>query len=581
MMDACRQFTRAKAAASLSLMLMCCMAIAGQAAIDRASEAASYRSGNRTFPYRWFEVVQTLEVIEYPAFDALQETLRSASMPTLTPADRRILHHALTTFMQQVLLEDAISRDGWRRNPAILAELQKIESDLSVEMFVRDVLPVHLQSRIDEATLRSVYEQSLDSFRQPERRSARYIFLSSQQTQRDPALSARIIREITLGETTFEAAARLHSQHPSRRDGGIISSFARGTYNDSAFEEAVFSRMPGQPPAAFRVDGGEYIVETLTVEPASDLTFEAALPRLRPMALELHGQQLYDGYLFEQAQHYDIAGFDAVEGALASAREDTPLVLRDGLVLLTVGNLLGSVARTPTFDDYRNSIESCILRHQATLSGINRTVDFVRTNHLRQRLHLHQKMLASWLPPAQEPTRAQAETYYRRHEQDFSRPGPLDAVIYQFDLPADSPAGSLEESQDLQAFLLKLDELHAILVSEPGITPARVAERATALALPRPNSLVINAGTPEQGAVGDWLRQAQPGMVSLPIIEAPYAALATLVRQHPAQLRPFAEVEADIFVRLRHEFRQQAEAQMWARRFEENQVRLSVLPPAP
>ncbi len=117
----------------------------------------------------------------------------------------------------------------------------------------------------DDQQIKSLYDKSMDEYKEFEKRKVRLIGIPFDPTEADERevreQLLEIRKEIAAG-TDFAEAARLHSDdYNSAENGGDLGFFARGAL-DSTFTEVAFSQAAGQISGPVRTSYGYHLIRT-------------------------------------------------------------------------------------------------------------------------------------------------------------------------------------------------------------------------------------------------------------------------------------------------------------------------------
>jgi peptidyl-prolyl cis-trans isomerase SurA len=140
----------------------------------------------------------------------------------------------------------------------------QIRQELLKQMVQQFYISSEKVSRSEIEDFYNEYEDSLPSLGNSIRLLKISINLSPSGDIRQKAYSKIIsIKELLDNGEDFAELASLHSDGPNAANGGIIGYISKGTLNELAFEEKIFSLKPGETSAPFETRLGFHIVNIL------------------------------------------------------------------------------------------------------------------------------------------------------------------------------------------------------------------------------------------------------------------------------------------------------------------------------
>ena len=156
----------------------------------------------------------------------------------------------------------------------------------SIEYVVLDVETVRKGITINEADLKTYYEQNLQRLSGAEERRASHILITSPKTasaeerQKAKAKAEELLAAVKKSPDTFADVARKNSQDPgSAPSGGDLDFFARGAMV-KPFEDAVFSMKKGDISAVVESEFGYHIIRLTDIKAPKQRSFEEMKPEL-------------------------------------------------------------------------------------------------------------------------------------------------------------------------------------------------------------------------------------------------------------------------------------------------------------
>jgi peptidyl-prolyl cis-trans isomerase D len=156
----------------------------------------------------------------------------------------------------------------------------------SIEYLVLDVAAVTKGIAINEADLKTYYEQNAQRLSSAEERRASHILIASPKTapaadrQKAAAQAAELLAVVQKAPDTFADVARKNSQDPgSAPNGGDLDFFARGAMV-KPFEDAAFSMKKGELSSVVESDFGYHIIKLTDIKASKQRSFEEMKPEL-------------------------------------------------------------------------------------------------------------------------------------------------------------------------------------------------------------------------------------------------------------------------------------------------------------
>ena len=132
---------------------------------------------------------------------------------------------------------------------------------------------------VDDATLKTWFEDKADQYAQPEERIASHILVGVEDPAKDADAKKRIdalYAEIQAGTRTFEAIARADSDDKiAAEKDGQMGAIVAGDWG-AEFEKAVFALKAGETSAPVKTEAGYEIIRVTEIKPAKPKTFEEA-----------------------------------------------------------------------------------------------------------------------------------------------------------------------------------------------------------------------------------------------------------------------------------------------------------------
>ncbi len=160
----------------------------------------------------------------------------------------------------------------------------KIPEKRDVTMIVGSTATFLQNAKVSDAELRKEYQDSIDSFRTPERVRIRHILIKTQGKPKEeaPQLKAKaedLLKQLK-GGADFAELAKKNSEDPgSAAKGGELDWVTRGQMVPN-FEKAAFSLKPGELSGVVETEYGYHILQCEDRQDAHTQTFEEARPQL-------------------------------------------------------------------------------------------------------------------------------------------------------------------------------------------------------------------------------------------------------------------------------------------------------------
>jgi len=554
---------------ALCAVLLALLALVGhaKAGFSRNDEACSFRQAGKTYSFRWHEVLTGLRGSGSRSTDPLEKLLNEAAVRELKPEEVQQIRQYAEEYLRNLVLAEEAKLRGYDKMPEVWEAQDAIYARMAVRRYVSEVLVPRFQREVREEKLAALYEANIAHYRQPEKRSARYLFISRETAASQPGLFATIKRKVELAELTLAEAARRYSEQPSGRDGGYLESFARGTYPNAAFEAAVFDHPAGAPARELSNDKGLYLIETVEVSPAIEIPLKQAEPSLREAYVTSNMRKLLDEHLEARTKNLSFLTMAEVNAALAAGEDEKVIVGEGETAIVTVGHVarrrqafrtVEPAAQTPdprapmTEIEYKTFLENALLRFDADRAGVTRSVEFIGEYHAMRLALLRGFTLKRAMPDADEPvTEEQALEYYRANLPAYADLAPVDAVSWTFGLDDSNASPDIatrakalyDIEQKLRALVAasnakeeRLDRARvASLFAEHGLKP---------IAAPEEMKRVKGKG---DGA-GYFLNSALPGRLSEPYFDAKGERFSVLLLEsrHDPEPIPFEQVKGGV-----------------------------------
>ena len=156
----------------------------------------------------------------------------------------------------------------------------------SIEYLVLDVAAVSKGIVVNEADLKTYYEQNAQRLSSAEERRASHILIASPKSapaaerQKAAAKAAELLAAVKKAPDSFADVARKNSQDPgSAANGGDLDFFARGAMV-KPFEDAAFGLKKGDLSAVVESDFGYHIIKLTDIKTSKQRSFDEMKPEL-------------------------------------------------------------------------------------------------------------------------------------------------------------------------------------------------------------------------------------------------------------------------------------------------------------
>ena len=156
----------------------------------------------------------------------------------------------------------------------------------SIEYLVLDVAALTKGIVVNEADLKTYYEQNAQRLSSAEERRASHILIASPKTapaaerQKAAAKAAEMLAAVQKAPDSFADVARKNSQDPgSAANGGDLDFFARGAMV-KPFEDAAFGIKKGELSGVVESDFGYHIIKLTDIKVSKQRSFEEMKPEL-------------------------------------------------------------------------------------------------------------------------------------------------------------------------------------------------------------------------------------------------------------------------------------------------------------
>lgn len=267
---------------------------------------------------------------------------------------------SLQSVMSQVQIDDAALKSYYEQNQKEfqMPEQAKVEF---VRLSVDELLS---RVEISKEDVQSYYDSHLSEFGSPEERQAAHILITvkpdAAQAERD-AVKARVeklLQQVRQSPDKFAELAKQNSQDPgSAGQGGDLGLFGRGMMV-KPFEEVAFSMKVGEISDLVKSDFGYHIIKLIKIQPSRALPFDEAREQI---AHKLRQQKAADMFT-ELAEKFSNTVYEqsdtlkpAAELALAKIQQSDWLVKGTSAAGPWTGKMLDAIFSEDVIKNKRNT----------------------------------------------------------------------------------------------------------------------------------------------------------------------------------------------------------------------------------
>jgi len=160
----------------------------------------------------------------------------------------------------------------------------RIPEKRDVSLIVGSTAAFMQNAKVSEAELQKEYQESIDSFRTPERVRIRHILIKTQGKPKEdaPKLKAKaeeLLKQIKAGGDFAELAKKNSEDPGSAEKGGELGFVTRGQMVPN-FEKAAFALKQGETSGVVETEYGYHILQSEEKQEAHTQSFEEARPQL-------------------------------------------------------------------------------------------------------------------------------------------------------------------------------------------------------------------------------------------------------------------------------------------------------------
>jgi len=189
-----------------------------------------------------------------------------------------VLPISLQSFMSQAKVDDAAVKSYYDQNAS---EFQ-INEQAKVQYVRFSAADLLKTVQVSDEEVRNYYDEHKNEFATPEERRAAHILIavkaSAPQAEQDlaRAKAEQVLQQVKKDPAKFAELAKKYSQDPgSAANGGDLGFFGRGMMV-KPFDAAAFSMKVGEISGLVKSDFGFHIIKLLAIKPSKVIPFEAA-----------------------------------------------------------------------------------------------------------------------------------------------------------------------------------------------------------------------------------------------------------------------------------------------------------------
>lgn len=174
-------------------------------------------------------------------------------------------------------------------------QLEQTKKDLLTQFAINKVFS---KITIDDKDVQEYYDKNQDKFLEPESVTASHILVNSEEK------ATEVANEIKNG-VTFEEAASLYSECPSKNQGGRLGSFTRGKMVKE-FEEAAFNAEIGIVTEPVKTQFGYHLIKVEEKNPQKVIEIEEVAAEIKNELAIQKQNQAYMNYVDDLSKKYSV-----------------------------------------------------------------------------------------------------------------------------------------------------------------------------------------------------------------------------------------------------------------------------------
>lgn len=174
-------------------------------------------------------------------------------------------------------------------------ELEKAKKDLLTQFALNKVFA---KIAIDNKEVQEYYNKNQEKFIEPESVTASHILVNSEE-------KAKEIADKIKNGLTFEEAAKLYSECPSKKQGGRLGSFTRGKMVKE-FENAAFTAKIGEVTKPVKTEFGYHLIRVEEKNPQKKMDIKEVASAIRNELITQKQNQAFSSYVGDLYKKYGV-----------------------------------------------------------------------------------------------------------------------------------------------------------------------------------------------------------------------------------------------------------------------------------
>ncbi|HCY88613.1 MAG TPA: peptidylprolyl isomerase [Desulfobacteraceae bacterium] len=236
--------------------------------------------------------VGDLEITAQEVTDRIQQMPPQYKQAYATEAGRAQL---LAQMVKEKLVYFQAKKDAYDTNADVLAELERIKTNLMVRQYIRDTFS---KLTVEESELTAYYDNNKAQFTAEEEVGAKHILCKTQE-------EAEAARQRVLDGEAFADVAKDVSACPSKEKGGDLGMFKRGQMVQP-FETAAFGLEKGGMSDPVQTKFGFHIITVYEKTGGGTKSFEEVREDLEQKVAEKKQQQYMDDLIEKLKTEYPV-----------------------------------------------------------------------------------------------------------------------------------------------------------------------------------------------------------------------------------------------------------------------------------
>ena len=200
---------------------------------------------------------------------------------------------------RELLLEEA-NRKGIPQDPAIQKKIKELETKLVVEKLLKNI--VESKGTIDDAEIKSYFEEHQGEFHRPEQIRASHILIKVDENadtktdQEARAKAEKLLKELRAGGD-FSELAKQYSEGPTNVKGGDLGYFARGKMVKEFDEVAFALEKEGEVSDIVKTKFGYHIITLTGKKEEQTRTLEQVKPQIQRKLQNMKRKELFEAFI--------------------------------------------------------------------------------------------------------------------------------------------------------------------------------------------------------------------------------------------------------------------------------------------